>query len=91
LARNVSGPDAFIGEPADGIWSDARLASFVDAPCLSGFDTPRLALPSQIRSKLREHAEHIEKSLARRSARIDRLLGSFQRYAPFLQFVDDIL
>ena len=60
---------------------DRRLAAFVDAARLRGADPFELALATQIGFEFGEHAEPVEKRLARRSAGVDRLFGRLQRVA----------
>src|SRR5436305_972292 len=70
---------------------DAWLAAFINASRLGCRDALRLALLAQVRLELCEHPQHVKERLAGGRRRIDRLLGSLERYAPALQLVDDVL
>ena len=68
-----------------------RLAALVNAFCLRLGDALELTLPAEVRLELGEHAEHVEERFAGCVARVDRLLGGFERNALGLQFVNDVL
>ena len=74
-----------------GVWIDTSLTALIYAARLGRLDTFHLAFKPQIGFELCKHAKHIEKRLASCGAGVDGLFRRFERDAPALQLMNDIL
>lgn len=89
--RELRAAHTFCAQLTDLCRVDRRGAAFVDPGSLCFGDPLRPTLAPQARLEFGEDAEHVEKRVPGRSARVDRLLGADERGALRADRADDRL